>query len=236
MVGHHVVILLVVDGLDAVLLQLPLEVIAGVDKLVLLLVVLLLDLRQLGLQLLLVHGERLHLALEHLHPGRRHYVPHVGHHGLAENLVDETMVAVEPRMSNVLHAQSIVWVVFIFGGLNIDPSLRSSDSTWLRIFHNCSTTSLGLHVGLVGGCVAVERHGAVVLLLFGFILLGKLLLFVFGKISPHLPNDFSNFKELQIWILVLDRVPYLARVPHVRSQRFLGRFGGLRNAGGKLKK
>ena len=64
--GDQLLILVLVDGFDAMFLQLGLERLAGVNESTLLLLVFVLDLAQLGLQLLLVHRQALHLALQHL--------------------------------------------------------------------------------------------------------------------------------------------------------------------------
>ena len=64
--SDHFSVLGFVDGVNAVFLQLLAEVVAGLDELPLLGVVLLLDLGQLGFQLLLVHRQRLDLSLQNL--------------------------------------------------------------------------------------------------------------------------------------------------------------------------
>ncbi len=160
---HHLGVLVLVDHLRAVLLELPAELVARVEELPLLLVVLLLDLRELRLQLLLVHGERLHLALEHLHPGRGHHGAHVRHHRLGEDLVDEPVVAAESGVGHVLDAESVVDVVLVLGRLDVDPPLRALGAPRLGVLDDGAAAGLGLDVGLVGGGVLVHRHGPVVL-------------------------------------------------------------------------
>ena len=76
----HFSVLGFVDGVNAVLLQLLAEVVARLDELALLGVVLVLDLGQLGLQLLLVHRQRLNLTLQNLTKEKDRSVRGTGEH------------------------------------------------------------------------------------------------------------------------------------------------------------
>ena len=94
-------------------LDLNLKLFRALYKLSLLTLVLLLNGCELGLQLLLMHGEALDLATEDLHPGRGHHTSHVRNHRLAEYLVDQPMVPHVPGVGHVLYTQTIIGIFFI---------------------------------------------------------------------------------------------------------------------------
>jgi len=186
-----------------VFLDLNLELFRALHKLSLLTLVLLLDGRQLGLQLLLMHGETLDLPAEDLHPGGGHDAPHVGDHGLAEYLVDQPVVPHVPGVGHVLYTQPIVGILFILCWLNIDPSLRnlassadrSSHLLFLRILHDWLTSGLGLDILLVGGAVVVLLQLGLVLNLLGLVLVRVLALLPLRQVSPHLTNYSAYFPQ-----------------------------------------
>jgi len=231
LLGDESSVLGLVDGLGAVALELAVEVVARLEKLALLLVVLVLDLRQLGLQLLLVHRQRLDLALQHLHSGGGDDGPDVRDHGLGEDFVDEPVVAGEPGVGQVLDGEAVVGVLGVLGLLDVDPPLGRLEQLGLRILDDGGVSRLGLHVALVSRGTLVHRHLLVIFSLLALVLIFKLLFLPFGKFSPHDSDDFVDFPQLQILVFSPDRIPDLLGVPHVRSQRFLRSLGRLLNAG-----
>ena len=114
---HHLLVILLVHGDHAVLPDLHLELVRALLELPLLALVLLLDGGQLRLELLLVHGEALDLSPQHLHPRRGHHAPHVRHHRLPEDLVDESVVPHVARVRHVFHAQPVIRILLVLGGL-----------------------------------------------------------------------------------------------------------------------
>ena len=89
------------------------ELVGRVQELLLLELVLLLDELQLVLELLLVALERADLAAQLLHALRGHYAAAVGHHVLAEYLVEQPMVEVKARRAHVSHAHALVDAVVL---------------------------------------------------------------------------------------------------------------------------
>lgn len=73
------------------------------------------------------------------------------------------MVPGESSMSDVLDTQSIVRVVLVFGRLDVDSSLRTLDTTRLRIFDDGTIPGPGLHVRLKVGSALELAHGSVIL-------------------------------------------------------------------------
>ena len=45
----------------------------------------------------------------YLHPAGGHHVPDVRHHHFREDLVDETVVADEAVVRQMLHAEAVIW-------------------------------------------------------------------------------------------------------------------------------
>lgn len=92
------------------LLQLLLKLLAALDEFPLLGLELLFDLLQLGLELLLVHRQRLYLSLQHLHSTRGHDGPNVRHHRLGKDLVDQPVVPQVTGIGDVLHGITVVLI------------------------------------------------------------------------------------------------------------------------------
>ena len=98
----------------------------------------------------------------HLHTRRRDHAAHVRHHRLGKDVVDEAVVADEPRVGDVLDAEAVVDVVLVLCRLDVDAALVALDAARLRVLHHRAPARLGLDVLLVAGRVPVGRHLAVV--------------------------------------------------------------------------
>ena len=57
-----------------------------------------------------MHGQRLDLSLQNAHAASGDHGPDVWHHAVAEDLVDEAVVAQVAGMGHVLHGEAIVWI------------------------------------------------------------------------------------------------------------------------------
>merc|ERR1719461_2071310 len=122
-------------------------------------------------------------------------------------------------------------ILLVLGRLNVNPPLcdlpgsvdRDGDRLLLRLLHHGGPAGLGLYVGLVGRTVVVLLQPRLVLSLLALVLVRVLALLTLRQVSPHLTNDPAYLPKLQLWILILDRVPDLPAVPHVGHQRLLWR-------------
>ena len=179
-------------------------------------------------------GQRQDLPLQNLHPLGGHDTAHVGDHGLGEDLVDQAMVASEPRVSDMFDAEAIIRIFFIFGRLNINPPFGRSQTLGLGVLYDGVAPALGLHVGLIRWRALVNGHVAIVLLLFGLVFLRELGLFFVGQISPHGANDLADFPQFFLGILSLHRIPNFARVTHVGQVGLLWSLWRLDHSGGAL--
>jgi hypothetical protein len=193
LLGNHLLILGIIYRGNAVLFQFFAKLIAGFEELAFLGVVLFFDLSQLSLQLLLMHSQWLNLALQYLHPGSCYHTAHIRNHRLGKDLIDETMIARKSGMGDVFYTQTVIGILFIFSWLNVNPPLSGPDAPGFRILDNWSSTTFGLHIGLVCWRATVHCHVAIILLFFGLVLLSVLMLLLLGQISPHLTNDLAHF-------------------------------------------
>ena len=115
--------LLVLDGVDQLcltpLFHLLLERLTGVQKAALLCLKLFFDLGQFCFQFLLVICQRLHLALQNLHAVRHDDGPDIRDDRVAENLIDQAMIAQVPGGCDVL-LRKLVHVLIVIDRLQRD--------------------------------------------------------------------------------------------------------------------
>ena len=156
---NHFLVLLLVHCLPAMLFEFHLELLRALQKLSLFIVIFLFNGGQLCLQLLLVHGQALHLPPQHRHAGGGHHAPNIWHHILTEDLIDQFMIPHESCMGHMLHTQTIIRILLILSRLNMSSTIIStttSVSTYLNI--NPSLTTLAPSYRDTGQILGLLHH------------------------------------------------------------------------------
>jgi len=214
-----------------VLFQLGVEGVAGLQELALLLDVLVLNLGELGRELLLVFCQVADLPLQDTHSRGRNHAPHVRDHCLGEYFVDEHVVAGESSMGQVFDAKAVIRVVSILGLLDVYPSFSGLGTFGFWVVNHRSVPRLLLLISLIGRRILVHRQLFVILRFLDIVFILEFLFLCVWELPPHQAQDLIHLPQMKVTMFTPNRVPNLLGEPHVGSHGLLRSFWRFRNAG-----